>query len=153
MERQEKLTQYAMKYAAASVSISAAFVAFMVWAYVPETILQAIGLTYYPAKDWAVGLPAWVLMACVATICIYEGLNIMGIPFLESLDQATMMPPGMHTNRQAQRPCCDLSLAAINRHLYQHKKHRGVLNKCVVVVPNESKSFIVKSLSCGGSFK
>lgn len=105
---------------AASVTIAAAFAAFMAWAYVPDPILQAIGLTYYPAKEWAVSLPAWVLTACAAAICVYEGLNIMGIPSLDSPNQTTLTAPGM-TDGKVLSTQCELTMSATNLYLYQGK--------------------------------
>ena len=43
-------------------------VLFMLWAYTPEAVLEAHGVTYYPSKYWAVALPAW---ACVSVVFVY----------------------------------------------------------------------------------
>ena len=39
---------------------------FLLWAYVPEHVLQELGVTYYPNKYWAVALPSHALVTLAA---------------------------------------------------------------------------------------
>ncbi|KAK9811567.1 hypothetical protein WJX72_006033 [[Myrmecia] bisecta] len=50
-----------------------AYVAFLIWAYLPDQSLRALGITYHPDKYWAIALPAWVSVAVVFTYWMYEG--------------------------------------------------------------------------------
>ena len=47
-------------------------VLFMLWAYTPEAVLEAHGVTYYPSKYWAVALPAWACATVVFVYWLYE---------------------------------------------------------------------------------
>ena len=46
-------------------------VLFLLWAYLPESVLHAHGITYYPSKYWAVALPAWACVTVVAGVAAY----------------------------------------------------------------------------------
>ena len=52
-----------------------ATVLYMLWAYTPDAVLEAHGITYYPAKYWAVALPAWVSVTVVFVFWAYERLG------------------------------------------------------------------------------
>ena len=41
---------------------------FLLWAFVPEDALRAAGVTYYPAKWWALAAPSWL---CAAVLYCY----------------------------------------------------------------------------------
>ena len=41
---------------------------FLLWAFVPEEALRAAGVTYYPAKWWALAAPSWL---CAAVLYCY----------------------------------------------------------------------------------
>ena len=41
---------------------------FLAWAFVPEEALRAAGVTYYPAKWWALAAPSWL---CAAVLYCY----------------------------------------------------------------------------------
>ena len=45
---------------------------YLVWAYTPTSVLAAHGITYYPSKQWAVALPAWVCVTVVFVYWVYE---------------------------------------------------------------------------------
>ena len=47
-------------------------VLYILWAYTPDSVLQAHGINYYPSKYWAVALPAWVCVAVVFVYWLYE---------------------------------------------------------------------------------
>lgn len=100
------------------MTIAVSFAAFMVWGYAPDSILHALGLTYYPSKEWAVLIPAWALVACVAAVSIYEGLNIMGVPSLRKSSQAPFATASVGVQPQLSRRCCDIPLSEVNRYLY-----------------------------------
>mmetsp|Transcript_10830 Transcript_10830/g.23294 ORF Transcript_10830/g.23294 Transcript_10830/m.23294 type:complete len:157 (-) Transcript_10830:527-997(-) len=52
-----------------------AFGLFLLWAYLPEKALVAVGVTYYPDKQWAVILPGWLLIALAFALFVYESVN------------------------------------------------------------------------------
>ena len=58
---------------------------FVLWAYIPEERLRQIGVTYYPAKYWALALPCYVLVTLSAIQVLYWTYNMMHLPPLESM--------------------------------------------------------------------
>lgn len=53
-------------------------VLYLIWAYVPDALLQASGFTYYPSKHWAVALPAWLCATVVWVYWTYERCSNSG---------------------------------------------------------------------------
>ncbi|KAJ2623828.1 hypothetical protein GGI26_002066 [Coemansia sp. RSA 1358] len=67
----------------------AAFVVYLVWAYLPDSALEAMGITYYPDRYWALALPAWWL-ATVGFILLFNiATNMYNTPPLSSIDNIT----------------------------------------------------------------
>jgi phosphatidylinositol glycan class P protein len=54
------------------VGSSAAFLMYILWAYVPARLLQHMGIMYYPDRWWALAVPCWVV---VALVWIYVALG------------------------------------------------------------------------------
>lgn len=46
---------------------------YILWAYIPNSVLESYGIHYYPSKYWAVALPTWVCVTVVAVYWAYEG--------------------------------------------------------------------------------
>ncbi|KAF1886629.1 hypothetical protein Lal_00045862 [Lupinus albus] len=63
-----------------SITTVAASVIFLVWAYVPESWLQSVGITYYPSRYWALALPTYLLVTIALGVGFYIGLNFIATP-------------------------------------------------------------------------
>ncbi|GAA5930166.1 hypothetical protein JCM3775_004529 [Rhodotorula graminis] len=61
-----------------------AYVAYLVWAFLPEPWLEAIGIEWYPARDWALLVPSWIVMLVAFTYASYFCLNLFNTPPLSS---------------------------------------------------------------------
>jgi phosphatidylinositol N-acetylglucosaminyltransferase subunit P len=66
-----------------------AYVAFLLWSFLPEEVLRGVGVTYYPSRWWAVALPAWLVVSALCVLVGYVGLNLLRTPELSSLDNLT----------------------------------------------------------------
>ncbi|XP_024632654.1 phosphatidylinositol N-acetylglucosaminyltransferase subunit P, partial [Medicago truncatula] len=69
-----------------SITTVVATVIFLVWAYVPESWLHSIGISYYPSRYWALAVPTYVMVTIVLMLAFYIGLNFMSTPSPASLN-------------------------------------------------------------------
>ncbi|XP_010534469.1 PREDICTED: phosphatidylinositol N-acetylglucosaminyltransferase subunit P-like isoform X2 [Tarenaya hassleriana] len=68
------------------ISTVVATVIFLVWAYVPESVLESVGIHYYPSQYWAIALPTYLMVTVVLMLVFYIGLNFMSTPSPSSLN-------------------------------------------------------------------
>ncbi len=122
---------------------------FLLWAYVPESLLHQVGVTYYPNKAWALSLPAYMCTIYALSGLAYVGLNLLSTaPFhsYETLtDQWTRRPPsaarrgkgkeeggggkGGEEEAEATPPpsvphFADLDIGVVNHYLYDQRRRR-----------------------------
>lgn len=63
-------------YAFASlVLVRLSFILFLAWAYLPQSLIEAMGISYYPTKDWAIILPTWIILSLFMSALLYQSLN------------------------------------------------------------------------------
>lgn len=95
---------------------------FLVWAYVPEPWLHAVGLFYYPSRYWALAVPTYTIVAIVLALSFYIGLNFMSTPSSTSLntmfDEFSREPsncaPQVEEEERPIEPISDIEIHKIN---------------------------------------
>ncbi|KAJ2233803.1 hypothetical protein H4R99_003566 [Coemansia sp. RSA 1722] len=108
----------------------ASFVVYLLWAYLPNDALDAIGITYYPDRYWALALPAWWLTAVAFAYLFNMAANMYNTPLLNSMDNITdpysNMPSDMEKASEFYSnevggipPVSDLPISLVNRCLYE----------------------------------
>lgn len=70
-------------YAVYLITIFAFFI-YLVWAYIPNEYLDAIGWTYYPNKDWAVAIPSFLFMFLFFAVTYHLGYVLYHTPSIDS---------------------------------------------------------------------
>ncbi|CAM6084496.1 unnamed protein product [Calypogeia fissa] len=70
---------------AGSIGSLVAFAVYIFWAYVPETWLHSVGITYYPSRYWAVAIPTYLMMTVLFILALYTSLNFISTPLPQSL--------------------------------------------------------------------
>src|SRR5688572_20746245 len=71
------------------MSTFVAFLAFLLWAFLPEHILESVGVTYFPSKWWAIAIPAYLTVVLVFIVVIYAAFNLYSTNPLDSFSTIT----------------------------------------------------------------
>lgn len=69
--------------------LSGVYLAYLVWAYVPDRVLEGWGLTHHPNKYWAIALPAFAVMTTIFYVVTYIGLGLVATAAPGSLSSVT----------------------------------------------------------------
>lgn len=64
----------------------AALTGYILWAYLPESVLHSIGVTYYPDRYWAMAAPSMLLMLVMFYTTIYGLIGMANNPHVDSFD-------------------------------------------------------------------
>ncbi|KAL5013795.1 hypothetical protein ScPMuIL_008065 [Solemya velum] len=98
------------------------FGVYIVWAYIPGDWLNAIGLTYWPQKYWAVSFPVYGCVAFLLAYPIYFGIILLNTPPLDSINLITdshAQPAGRKAViADSIPPIADMDISDVNRQLY-----------------------------------
>ncbi|KAJ0961758.1 hypothetical protein J5N97_029586 [Dioscorea zingiberensis] len=85
-----------------------ATVIYLVWAYVPESWLHSVGITYYPNKYWVLAFPVFLTVTVVLMLVFYLGLNFMATPpptsFNTMFDEHSREPSSSIVSRRLDQP-------------------------------------------------
>jgi phosphatidylinositol glycan class P protein len=65
------------------------FGCFLLWAYLPESVLHQLGVTYYPDKYWAIAIPTYLFMSYLVAVIIYLSVNLITTEPLDSFNTIT----------------------------------------------------------------
>ncbi|KAI9330104.1 cation channel sperm-associated protein subunit delta-domain-containing protein [Obelidium mucronatum] len=66
------------------LSSFAALLLYLIWALVPDTVLEKMHITYYPSKEWARVLPVWLIGLIPLTLAMFAAVNLLNTPPLQS---------------------------------------------------------------------
>ncbi|KAI9090558.1 PIG-P [Phlyctochytrium arcticum] len=61
-----------------------AFGAYLCWAILPDEVLHAVGIYYYPTRWWAIVFPIYILGLIPFTLLMFNGINLWRTPSLSS---------------------------------------------------------------------
>jgi len=96
---------------------------YLTWAYIPDSWLHAVGLTYWPQKYWAVAAPIYLTVALIFAIFLYVALNLTITPAFDS--RYTITDEHARSVRTDDRlpagaipPIEDIPITEVNRVLY-----------------------------------
>ncbi|KAL0994490.1 hypothetical protein UPYG_G00122950 [Umbra pygmaea] len=98
------------------------FFLYLVWAFVPQEWLHSVGLTYWPQKFWALGVPMYLLAAIVVCFIMLFAVNMINTAPLTSVDNIT----DVYSRGQRMDDCQkraiprlkDVSISEVNQMLY-----------------------------------
>lgn len=79
-------------------------VLFLAWAFTPEETMRALGVTYYPAKWWALAAPSWLCALVVYVYVAYGSLNLLSVVPPASLRAVTDRDAALTHGRESPVP-------------------------------------------------
>ena len=50
---------------------------YLIWAFVPDSILHKLGIYYYPSKYWALAIPSIICLTIIFLFITYQSLNMI----------------------------------------------------------------------------
>jgi phosphatidylinositol glycan class P protein len=62
------------------------FVIYMVWAFVPNEVLNEFGIFYIPDKYYAIAIPLWFAVTLFTVLQLYVTICIYATPSLDSYE-------------------------------------------------------------------
>jgi phosphatidylinositol glycan class P protein len=99
---------------------------FLLWAFLPDSWLTAIGLSYLPQKYWAVAMPAYVIVFFLVGVAGYAGINFTMVTPLSDprtvQDPHPQLPPSLPSPHSIS-PLYDLHISHVNTVLYHQHSH------------------------------
>ncbi|CEM00833.1 unnamed protein product [Vitrella brassicaformis CCMP3155] len=86
-----------------------AYGVYLCWAFIPESVLEQLGITVYPSKYWAIALPTYLCVCVVAVMVLYYAYCLtLYVP----LDDNDTPPTGQFPEELAcEQPCPQASAA------------------------------------------
>eukprot|EP01128_Nolandella_sp_AFSM9_P009605 TRINITY_DN6223_c0_g1_i1.p1 TRINITY_DN6223_c0_g1~~TRINITY_DN6223_c0_g1_i1.p1 ORF type:complete len:177 (+),score=29.73 TRINITY_DN6223_c0_g1_i1:30-533(+) len=104
-----------------------ALLAYVIWAFVPDSILHDFGIYYFPKKYWAYTTPIYLFLCWVFSIVVYAAHNLISTAPVESLytvtdEQAKDEGESLSLEKTDQIvPIADVPISVVTELLY-HKK-------------------------------
>ncbi|GAB4832809.1 hypothetical protein Ancab_006826 [Ancistrocladus abbreviatus] len=113
-----------------SITTVAATVIYFIWAYVPESWLHSVGISYFPSRYWALAFPTYFMATVVLMLGFYIGLNFLATPPPTSMtvmfDDYSREPqnfmPSTGEGDQPIEPICDIGINTINDIMFKERK-------------------------------
>lgn len=98
-------------------------VVYLVWALIPEHILDSVGLTYWPEKHWALSAPVFAVSTFFSVPVVYFAITLRNTKPLNSIntitDSAAHKPvDSADLPDGAIPPIADIDLSVINKRIY-----------------------------------
>ena len=66
-----------------------AYCIYILWAITFDSVLDQIGISYYPSKEWAIILPIWILLLIPLCVLVFIGWNLWNTPSEYALETIT----------------------------------------------------------------
>ncbi|KAL9710366.1 hypothetical protein Ac2012v2_006667 [Leucoagaricus gongylophorus] len=116
-------------------STSFLFVLYILWALLPDSWIMAMGINWYPNREWSILIPAWSIVVIILIYIVYWSLALFGTPSFSDLstitDSFAQFPPSdqnpnpylASADPSTIPQLYDIPIGMVNRVLY-HRKNK-----------------------------
>ncbi|ESK85036.1 phosphatidylinositol class p [Moniliophthora roreri MCA 2997] len=119
-------------------STSFLFVVYLLWALLPDEYIVALGVDWYPNREWALLLPSYSIFLVLLTYWVYMSLTIYGTPAFDDVsaiadsrsqfampsENSTVSGYTTHAREDATPALYDIPIGLVNRVLYDSEVKR-----------------------------
>ncbi|KIY47877.1 PIG-P-domain-containing protein [Fistulina hepatica ATCC 64428] len=114
-------------------STSFLFILYVMWGFFPDNWILAMGIEWYPSREWAILLPAYSIMAVLFTYFVYFSLALFSTPAFSDLNavfDSRSQYPDTGSAREKYLACSeqkvldlyDIPLGMVNRAAYSRQR-------------------------------
>ncbi|CAK5274724.1 unnamed protein product, partial [Mycena citricolor] len=112
-------------------STSFLYVVYLLWALLPDECIQAMGIEWYPSREWSILIPAYTIVLCLLTYFVYFALALYGTPSFSELSaiadsraqiptvNSTRNPYIFYADPKSVPDLYDIPIGLVNRALYR----------------------------------
>ena len=104
---------------------------YLAWAFIPDEVLRGFGLTYTPAKHWAISIPFFLTLSFAFLPLYYTSLNLISTDSLTS--EKIFTHPEEKSKKQLEKhrrllskgglpPIYDIPLTEVNQRMFFTKE-------------------------------
>ncbi|CDO70977.1 hypothetical protein BN946_scf184830.g9 [Trametes cinnabarina] len=79
------------------------FVLYLLWAFLPDEYIVALGVSWYPNREWSLLIPAYGMVTVLLTYFTYFALALAGTPAFDDMSTITALAAGRCHTRSAAR--------------------------------------------------
>lgn len=108
---------------------------YLLWAFLPDSWLNTLGLTYLPARHWVLTAPVYCFVLLLFVIVSYVAYNLTTVPSLDSwrtitdehalsLPESADICDGFYRKGDGVPPIADIPIQSVNRRLYDTVQRR-----------------------------
>ncbi|KAJ8464077.1 hypothetical protein ONZ51_g9843 [Trametes cubensis] len=93
------------------------FVLYLLWAFLPDEYILALGVSWYPNREWSLLIPAYGMTLVLLTYVAYFALALAGTPSFSDMSTITgaFAPYLAHARPDAIPEMYDIPLGLVNR--------------------------------------
>ena len=130
-QQQQSRAQVEVRGFAGFLATILLFTMYLGWAYIPDETLKAIGISYFPAKRWAIAIPFFFALTFFVSPLLYCGVNLattepLSSPLLitDFEEEEEKQNYELHCRVSKARgvpPIYDIPLAKVNARMFRKK--------------------------------
>ena len=112
------------------IAVAAAYAAYLLFTFIPDEQLVGAGIEYFPAKEWFITVPGFLLFTVLCVFAGYGGLTLARTPSIDSpctvTDSHAVFANSCYDDSSDTPAFCDVPLRMSTRALLRAVLHDEV---------------------------